>query len=126
MPLRLEWEPYYAVPEGMDVKVGDRVKVHFAHKPYTAVVSRCDVEPITRTDKILLIDGPETGLPAIGEMEIAFWRHLAHYYLCSVGEVYKAAYPSMKIQSEETQVRKKARLEELQTVLRQLPETLSV
>ena len=112
LPLPLAWEPYYAVPEGMDVAVGDRVKVHFARKPYSAVVSRCPVEPQTRIDKILPLDAPEAGLPAIAEAEIAFWRQLAHYYLCSVGEVYKAAYPSMKIQSEETQVRKKARLEE--------------
>ena len=32
LPLRLEWEPYYSLPEGVRVEVGDRVRVLFARK----------------------------------------------------------------------------------------------
>ena len=44
------------------------------------------------------------------EEEIALWRRVAEYYLCTVGEVYKAAYPANKINLEEAraQAREKA------------------
>ena len=45
LPLKLEWEPFYALPDGADVAVGDRVSVHFARREYIAVVSAVDVVP---------------------------------------------------------------------------------
>ena len=96
LPLRLEWEPCYALPEGMDVCVGDRVRVVFAHAFYIACVSRVDVTPELDPERIQPIEAKEEALPAISEQEIRFWRALAAYYLCGVGEVYKAAYPAMK------------------------------
>lgn len=111
LPLKLEWEPYYRLPEGMSVAVGERVGVVFAHRHYIAVVSGLDCHPTSSPDKILDIEGVETGLPSIGEREIAFWRQVANYYLCSVGEVYKAAYPSVAIRQEETEVRVRQQLE---------------
>ena len=119
LPLRLDWEPYYRVPEGMDVEMGERVKVLFARREYSGVVSCTGAVPTTAPDKILPIQSVESGLPRIGEKEIALWRDVAKYYLCSVGEVYKAAYPSLKIQSEETQARTRERLEARKERLRE-------
>lgn len=92
LPLRLEWEPYYILPEGMAVSVGDRVKVEFAYKQYSAVVSAVDaVPPEELVPRILYIVGREESIPPVFPEEIRFWRSVASYYLCTVGEVYKAA-----------------------------------
>ena len=110
LPLKLEWEPCYALPESIQtsqerihgVQVGDRVKVLFAGKAYTGVVSATGIEPQTEMSKIKEIVSVERDLERIREEEIALWRRVAEYYMCSVGEVYKAAYPARKIHLEET------------------------
>ena len=104
LPLKLEWEPCYSLPSGMDssdVKAGDRVKVQFAGKVYSGVVSKVGVKPETDQSKIKPIICIEEGLEPVLEEEIELWRQVAGYYLCSIGEVYKAAYPIGKINLEE-------------------------
>lgn len=92
LPLRLEWEPYYLVPEELSVAVGDRVQVEFANKRYVGVVSAVDGKPADELKpRILYIVGREPDLPPVDQKEIRFWRDVADYYLCTVGEVYKAA-----------------------------------
>ena len=86
---------------GEKVQVGDRVKVVFAGKGYTGVVSGVGIEPETELHKIKEIVSVERGLERIREEEIELWRRVAEYYMCSVGEVYKAAYPARKIYLEE-------------------------
>ena len=100
LPLKLEWEPCYALKEEETAQVGDRVKVEFARKAYTGVVSTVGIEPQTDPEKIKEIITVETGLERIREEEIALWRRVAEYYMCTVGEVYKAAYPQRKIDLE--------------------------
>ena len=111
LPLRLEWEPCYRLPEGVRVDVGDRVRVRFARQEYVGAVSAVDVQPQTDENRILPIIGPEEGLPKVLPDEIKFWRAVSDYYLCSIGEVYKAAYPALKIDQEEVEARVKERLE---------------
>ena len=111
LPLRLEWEPYYWLPDGMQVDVGDRVRVLFAQKEYVGAVSAIDVQPRTDEDRILPILAVEEGLPKVLPEEIRFWRAVSDYYLCSIGEVYKAAYPALKIGQEEVNARIRERLE---------------
>ena len=93
LPLRLEWEPCYYVAHGTQVSTGDRVKVNFAGRTYTGVVSDMDIEPQTDPSKIKEILSVEEGIERIGVQEIRFWREIAEYYMCCIGEVYKAAYP---------------------------------
>ena len=111
LPLRLEWEPYYLLPDGVQANVGDRVRVLFARKEYVGAVSAVDVQPPTDVNRILPILAVEDGLPKVLPEEITFWRAVSDYYLCSVGEVYKAAYPALKIDQEEVEARIKERLE---------------
>ena len=111
LPLRLEWEPCYRVPEGTTVRVGDRVRVLFARKEYVGAVSAVGVQPQTDENRILPILAAEEGLPKVLPDEIKFWRAVSDYYLCSIGEVYKAAYPALKIDQEEVEARAKERLE---------------
>ena len=111
LPLRLEWEPYYSLPEGVRVEVGDRVRVLFARKEYVGAVSALGVTPRTDENRILPILAVEEGLPRVLPDEIQFWRAVSDYYLCSMGEVYKAAYPALKTGQEEVEARIKERLE---------------
>ena len=111
LPLRLEWEPCYRLPEGTTVRVGDRVRVLFARKEYVGAVSAVGVRPQTDENRILPILAAEEGLPKVLPEEIKFWRAVSDYYLCSIGEVYKAAYPALKIDQEEVEARVKERLE---------------
>lgn len=108
VPLKLEWEPVYALggavkefctthgKESRDVAVGDRVRLRFAGKEYVAVVSRVNVNPTTAPDKVKTVE-EVLDWPAVGMEEIELWRQIASYYMCSIGEVYKMAYPSMKM-----------------------------
>ena len=94
VPLKLDWEPFYSVPEGLELVEGDRVNVLFSGKEYMAVVSKINAMP----DDALLNKGVHSiidkvaDLPRITALEIRFWRTLAAYYLCTVGEVYKSVY----------------------------------
>ena len=111
LPLRLEWEPCYLLPEGMQAGIGDRVRVRFARQEYIGAVSAIDVQPQTDENRILPILAVEEGLPRVLPDEIKFWRVVSDYYLCSIGEVYKAAYPALKIDQEEVEARIRERLE---------------
>ena len=120
LPLKLDWEPCYSIPEGMpaeSVAVGDRVKVTFAGKAYSGVVSGVGIQPDTEPSKIKAFDCLEDGLERIFPEEIELWKKVATYYMCSVGEVYKAAYPVGKINLEEAHAasiaRSRARQERL-------------
>ncbi|MBP5373631.1 MAG: primosomal protein N' [Bacteroidales bacterium] len=108
LPLRLEWEPVYSVQE--PVSIGERVKVNFAGKSYTGIVSKTDVNADGIKGKILR--ATPLPLPPVSEAELEFWREIAKYYLCSVGEVYKAAYPLEKTESEAARERATERLRE--------------
>lgn len=104
LPLKLDWEPCYSIPDGMDdfsVSIGDRVKVRFANRIYTGVVSAVGVVPETSLSRILPVISVVTDMMRILPQEIELWRQVAEYYMCSVGEVYKAAYPYGKLAMEE-------------------------
>ena len=91
LPLRLDWEPYYRCP--VPVEKGDRVTVPFAGREYVAVVSEVGVEPPPGIKAIREVRPDSTGLEKVLPGEIDFWRILAEYYLCTVGEIYRAAHP---------------------------------
>ena len=100
LPLKLEWEPFYRI-EDDEVIVGDRARVLFAGKEYIGVVSVVNALPEIDPKKIVPIIAVEKEMERVLPEEIALWRQVADYYLCSVGEVYKAAYPATKISLEE-------------------------
>ena len=109
LPLRLEWEPVYRVPEEIagsgSVNVGDRVTVRFAARLYSGVVSAVNVTPAAHIQKVIPIVSLDKNLDPVSVNELKLWRFVADYYLCSVGEVFKAAYPALKINLEESRAR---------------------
>ena len=99
VPLKLDWTPVYSASAG--VVTGQRVLVRVARKQYVAVVCRTGVVPDIDESRIIPVDSEECGLPPITPAELELWNFIADYYLCTAGEVYKAAYPSMKLKSEQ-------------------------
>ncbi len=103
LPLPLYRYFTYRVPEEMQgrLRQGHRVIVPFGRsKYYTAIVAVIhDSEPVGYEIKEVatLLDDD----PIILRPQLKFWEWIAEYYLCSVGDVYKAALPSgLKLESE--------------------------
>ena len=120
LPLKLEWEPCYSIPQEEsptdmdipDIEKGDRVRVSFAGKEYIGVVSDTDITPETDIKKIRSIKSVERDMDKVFPEEIDLWRQVADYYLCTVGEVYKAAYPIGKLHLEESKAKADRRIRE--------------
>ena len=99
LPLRLDWEPwYYATGEA--IAVGERVSVIFAGRKYTTVVERTAASASIPESKVRSIVRREEHLERISPEEIRLWRFISTYYLCSIGEVYRQAYPAGRIEKE--------------------------
>ncbi len=103
LPLPLEGSYTYSLPPGLQdrVHVGSRVVVPFGKKRcYTAIVAgmRSDRPEGYETKEIAeVLDGHPVLLP----LQLRLWEWIASYYLCTVGDVCKAALPSgMKLESE--------------------------
>lgn len=106
LPLKLEWEPCYSVLGSMmPIDIGNRVRVIFAGKEYIGVVSATGITPETELSRIRPITDVERGMDKILPQEIELWRKVSDYYLCSIGEVYKAAYPIGKVHLEEAKAK---------------------
>ncbi len=103
LPLALPGTYTYRIPEGMQLSIGMRVLVPFGRKKiFTAiVVTLHDMEPKGYDVKEIL--GTLDDKPIVRHPQLDFWQWIADYYLCSMGEVYKAAVPSgLKVESETT------------------------
>ncbi|MDE6682819.1 MAG: DEAD/DEAH box helicase family protein, partial [Muribaculaceae bacterium] len=103
LPLPLFSTFTYEVPEEFEsmIQTGSRVLVQFGKKKYyTGIVehinttssSDFEIKPI-----MAILDSS----PVVRYPQLKMWRWIADYYLCSVGEVFKAAVPSgLKPESE--------------------------
>ena len=98
LPLKLEWTPWYCTEEA--VRVGQRVEVIFARKARTGVIVRISGQPDIDPSKVERLQNTDTGLPDITPNELRLWDFISNYYLCTPGEVFKAAYPASKLRSE--------------------------
>ena len=98
LPLKLEWTPWYSTEE--PVRVGQRVEVIFARKARIGVIVRISGQPDIDPSKVERLQNTDTGLPDITPNELRLWDFISNYYLCTPGEVFKAAYPASKQRSE--------------------------
>ena len=103
LPLPLPKSFTYSLPDecAEDVKIGCRVVVPFGRKKfYTAIVFNvhyCAPTEYEVKDISALLDAS----PILLSTQFKFWEWLADYYLCTQGDVYKAALPSgLKLESE--------------------------
>lgn len=105
LPLKLEWEPWYYTDEDAP-SLGERVEVCFAGRLYSAVVSSVGGTPDVAPEKVQPSEDIHRALEPVLPEEIRYWRFLARYYMCTVGEVFKTAYPAGRDASEEKKSRK--------------------
>ena len=103
LPLPLPRYFTYSLPEEWadEVQMGCRVVVPFGRKKYyTAIVRNvhyCEPADYEVKEVSALLDAHPILLPE----QFKFWEWLADYYLCTQGDVYKAALPSgLKLESE--------------------------
>lgn len=92
----------YCIPEAYenDVRIGKRVVVQFgAKKFYTGIIFSIHSGPTSGQVKGILTILDK--LPIIDPIHLKLWKWIADYYMCSLGEIYKAAIPSLfRIESE--------------------------
>ncbi len=103
LPLALQRLYTYSVLEehAHEVEVGKRVVVQFGKKKlYSAIIHRVhDQAPEKYQTKDILQVIDEQSI--VSQEQIRFWEWMADYYMCSLGEVMKAALPSgLKMESE--------------------------
>ncbi len=110
LPVKLRWIPTYGAPAPLEP--GRRVCVELGGRRYDGVVWRALGQPDLPPERIQDIVAVQDDLPDITPEELRFWAFLADYYLCTLGEVYKAAYPLLKLRSEQTAADILARLQE--------------
>ena len=104
LPLPLENSYTYSIPPDLEQTVipGCRVIVHFGKKRYyTAIVmdvhDRVTDSQYETKEIYALLDAT----PVLRRPQLRFWKWIASYYLCKLGDVYKAALPSgLKLESE--------------------------
>ncbi len=102
LPLPIYSTFTYSVPDDIeaDLQVGSRVLVQFGRKKYyTGIVSLIHTRtPDYEVKPIMALLDPR---PVVRYPQLKFWDWIAEYYLCSPGEVYKAAVPTgLKPESE--------------------------
>lgn len=107
LPLRFDGEISYSVPSEISDKVftGSFVNVKFAGKSYTAVVDAVETTPPSYKGKILDIESL-AGIKPVPVAIVELWRWIADYYMCSIGEVYRAALPPPLVKGKSKRARK--------------------
>lgn len=103
LPLPLSGTFTYSIPDGFpkELRPGFRVIVPFGRKKfYTGIVvglSRVKPEGYEVKPISMVLDD----YPVVRNPQLKLWNWIADYYLCSPGEVYKAALPTgLKVESE--------------------------
>ena len=93
----------YHIPQNLinETKPGKRVVVQFGKKKiFSAIVKNIHSNKPTlyeTKDILSVLDNA----PIINDIQFQFWQWFSEYYMCSLGEVYKAALPSgLKLESE--------------------------
>lgn len=102
LPLPLQRLFTYEVPQSMEslVRRGGRALVQFGKKKYYAgiIMEVHGNKPSYETKSLCEIVDTE---PIVTEGQLALWQWISDYYICTLGEVMKAAMPQgLKLESE--------------------------
>ena len=101
LPLPLAGTFTYEVPQGWGLNIGQRVAVQFGkRKIYTGIIhSFHHNKPELYKTKFIesILEEDSLVLP----QQIKLWEWIAAYYMCSLGDVYKNAFPTaLKLESD--------------------------
>lgn len=103
LPLHLKGTFTYKVPDDLleKIQIGMRVLVPFGGKKiYTGIIFEFhDTAPEQFVAKEIINILDESAILPL--QQISFWKWLASYYLCNLGDIYRFAFPSsLKLESE--------------------------
>jgi primosomal protein N' (replication factor Y) (superfamily II helicase) len=96
LPVPAEGTFTYRIPDGLRDKIapGMRVIVPFgSRKFYTGIIRRLH-DTAAEGFKIREIESVQDIMPVVNSLQMEFWEWISEYYLCTYGEVMKAALPS--------------------------------
>ncbi|QQR97094.1 MAG: DEAD/DEAH box helicase family protein [Sphingobacteriales bacterium] len=103
LPLALPKNYTYAVPTHLEenIKVGKRVEIQFGkYKIYSAIILNILDEPPKEyipKEIVAVIDEHEI----VSTTQLEFWKWIAQYYMCTLGDVMQASLPAyLKLDSE--------------------------
>lgn len=103
LPIPLNIKFTYAIPKQFaeTIAVGSRVIVNFGNKKiHTGIITALKNEVESQYDLKEILDVLDP-LPIINQKQLSFYGKLAQYYMCTEGEVLKAALPSgLKVSSD--------------------------
>lgn len=103
VPLPLQGEFTYRIPDhySNQIMIGCRVIVQFGKKKfYTAIIRNIREGEDDRNDTKDIVSVLDD-FPILVPNQFQFWEWISNYYMCTMGEVYKAALPSaLKLESE--------------------------
>ncbi len=96
LPLAVKGTFTYLIPDELadNILTGTRVLVQFGNrKLYSGIVHRIhdDFPSGINIRSIYRVLDP---FPVVNEIQLKFWHWISEYYMCSIGEVMKAALPS--------------------------------
>lgn len=104
LPLPLANSFTYRIPDDLDplVTPGCRVVVHFGKRHYYTALILSLRDPMPSDEReIKEIYSLLDTTPIIRPLQLRFWEWMSSYYICQLGDVYKAALPSgLKLESE--------------------------
>ncbi len=104
LPLATPQAYTYLLPEALasQVSVGSRVVVQFgAKRYYTGIVTALSETTDQPLDKLKPITEVVDPSPILLPQQLRLWQWIGQYYMCTQGEVMKAALPSgLKLESE--------------------------
>jgi primosomal protein N' (replication factor Y) len=101
LPLPLPQTFTYSVPEGMLLQAGMRVIVPVgARKFYSGIVEKVHRQ-MPETYAVKEITTALDEHPVVNELQLRLWQWMASYYMCTLGDLMKAAVPAgLKLESE--------------------------
>lgn len=102
LPLALPQAYTYAVPVDLVefVKKGQRVIVQFGRNRYYSAIVK-NIHHLKPPVEAKLIEGLAEEEPIVTDTQLALWKWMSEYYMCTEGEVMNAALPAgLKISSE--------------------------
>lgn len=104
LPLPVEGTYTYLIPPTLEkeVGVGFRVIVPFgANKQYSGIVNRLHNDAPVGNFKIREVIDTLEDYPILTPEQLKLWQWMSDYYMCPLGDVYKAAVPSgLRMESE--------------------------
>ncbi len=127
LPLAVDGTFTYALSAELEGKVGvgQRVVVQFgARRFYTGIVTNAHAAPPADGVKVKTVTEAVDAKPIVLPAQLRLWEWMAKYYMCTLGEVMKAALPTgLKLESETLILRNADAAEKLENLDQELTYT---